>query len=120
MSRREWAACLGVGAGFAVARCAAMAWLARATGWAELLAGEPKTARYVAALLVLPLPFVAAIFACAFVNFSEVHGLVRPQREPRRHLPAYPFDSHRTQLVIGETHHQDGARAEQPGWLVLP
>ena len=68
----------------------------------------------------MPLPFVGAILACALVNFAEVHGFARPQRRRRKPLPPYPFDAARTQLVIGETHHQDGECAEQPSWLVLP
>jgi hypothetical protein len=69
---------------------------------------------------VLPLPVVGAILACALLTFAEVHGLAGPQRRRRRPLPKYPFDSTKTQLVIGETHLQDGERSEQPGWLVLP
>jgi hypothetical protein len=119
MSRREWVACLGAGLGF-LAAGRAPAWLVSSNGWPALAAAEPATARYVTGLLVLPLPVVAAILACGLLNFAEVHGVAGPQRRRRRPLPKYPFDPGRTQLVIGETHHQDGSRSEQPGWLVLP
>jgi hypothetical protein len=119
MSRREWVACAGAAVGLLAAQCAP-AWLAALNGWPALAAHEAATARYLAALAVLPLPFVGAALACALLNFAEVHGLAGPQRGRRRPLPAYPFDSRRTQLVIGETHQQDGSRSEQPGWLVLP
>jgi hypothetical protein len=119
MSRREWVACLGAAAGLIAAR-RVPALLAASAGWPEMAAGEPATAHYVAGLLLLPLPVVGAIIACALLNFAEVHGVAGPQRGRRRPLPPYPFDPHTTQLVIGETHHQDGSRSEQPGWLVLP
>ena len=94
--------------------------LASSSGWPELLAREPTTAHYVSSLLVLPLPVIGAIIACALLNFAEVHGVAGPHRGRRRPLPPYPSDPRPTQLVIGETHHQDGSRSEQPGWLVLP
>src|SRR6266545_1077019 len=119
MSRREWVACVGASLGLLAAH-RAPAWLIASNGWWDLLLHEPATARYVYGLLVIPLPFVAAILACALVNFAEVHGVASPQRRPRRPLPPYPFDPRKTQLVIGETHQQDGSRSEQPGWLVLP
>jgi len=119
MSRREWVACLGAAAGLIAAR-RVPALLAASAGWPEMVAGEPATAHYVAGLLLLPLPVVGAIIACALLNFAEVHGVAGPQRGRRRPLPPYPFDPHTTQLVIGETHNQDGSRSEQPGWLVLP
>src|SRR6266545_5428755 len=119
MNRREWVACAGVSLGLTAARHAP-AWLAASAGWPAVAAQEPATARFVSALLILPLPFVGAILACALLNFAEVHGLAGPQRRRRRPLPPYPFDPHKTQLVIGETHQQDGARSEQPSWLVLP
>jgi hypothetical protein len=119
MSRREWVACLGASLGLLAAR-RAPAWLASSSGWPALVAGEPAAAHYVSGLLVLPLPVVGAILACALLTFAEVHGLAGPQRRRRRPLPKYPFDSTKTQLVIGETHLQDGERSEQPGWLVLP
>src|SRR5262245_61950299 len=119
MSRREWLACAGAALGLFVAN-RVPALLAASVGWRELAAGEPVTARYVSSLLVLPLPVVGAIVACALLNFAEVHRLASPQRGRRRPLPPYPFDPHRTQLVIGETHSQDGSRSDQPGWLVLP
>jgi hypothetical protein len=119
MSRREWVACLGAAIGlFAARRVPAL--LAISSGWPEMLAHEPTTAHYVSGLLVLPLPVVGAIIACALLNFAEVHGVAGPQRGRRRPLPPYPFDPRTTQLVIGETHQQDGSRSEQPGWLVLP
>ena len=108
MNRREWVACAGVSLGLTAAQHAP-AWLAASAGWPAVAAQEPATARFVSALL-----------ACALLNFAEVHGLAGPQRRRRRPLPPYPFDPHKTQLVIGETHHQDGARSEQPSWLVLP
>jgi len=119
MSRREWLACLGASLGLALAH-RALAWLCSLSGWPLLVAQEPVTARYLTGVLVLPLPFVGAILAGALLNFAEVHGLAGPQRRPRRPLPPYPFDPHKTQLVIGETHQQDGSRSEQPDWLVLP
>src|SRR5439155_16871219 len=69
---------------------------------------------------LLPLPLVGAILACALVNFAEVHGFAAVPRRRARPLSPYPFDPTVTQLVIGETHDQDGTRSEQPGWLVLP
>src|SRR5688572_15210317 len=119
MSRREWVACLGAGLGLLAAR-RAPEWLAAANGWADLAVHEPASARYLFGLLVLPLPFVGAVLAGALLNFVEVHGVAAPQRRRRRPLPRYPFHPQRTQLVIGETHQQDGTRSEQPGWLVLP
>src|SRR5260370_27152918 len=119
MSRREWVACLGASLGLLAAQRAPL-WLTGSSGWSELLLHEPRAARYIQGLLVIPLPFVGAILACALVNFAEVHGVASPQRRPRRPLPPYPFDPQKTQLVIGETHQQDGSRSEQPGWLVLP
>src|SRR5919106_1371944 len=119
MSRREWVACLGASLGLAAAQ-RLPAWLGATSGWTALVAQEPATARYLCGLLLLPLPVVGAILACALLNFAEVHGVAGPQRRRRRPLPPYPLDPHRTQLVIGETHHQDGSRSEQPGWLVLP
>jgi hypothetical protein len=119
MSRREWLACAGATVGLLAAH-RAPAWLAALSGWPEITAQEPASARYIAALILLPLPFVGAAVACALLNFAEVHGLAGPQRGRRRPLPAYPFEPRRTQLVIGETHQQDGSRSEQPGWLVLP
>jgi hypothetical protein len=119
MSRREWVACAGGILGLLAAH-RAPAWLAACDAWPSVVAKEPATAHYVSVLLVLPLPFVVAILAGALLNFAEVHGVAGPQRGPRRPLPPYPFDSNTTQLVIGEKHHQDGSRSEQPGWLVLP
>ena len=119
MSRREWVACVGASLGLLAAQYAP-SWLALSRGWSVLAAQEPTTARYVSGLLILPLPAAGAILACALLNFAEVHGLAGPQRRRRRPLPPYPFDSHKTQLVIGETHEQDGTRSEQPSWLVLP
>jgi len=119
MSRREWVACAGGILGLLAAH-RAPTWLAACEAWPSVVAKEPATAHYVSALLVLPLPFVVAILAGALLNFAEVHGMAGPQRGPRRPLPPYPFDSNTTQLVIGEKHHQDGSRSEQPGWLVLP
>jgi hypothetical protein len=119
MSRREWVACGGAMLGlFAAGRLPS--WLAAAHGWQELLAHEPVTARYVSSLLLLPLPVVGAILASALLTFAEVHGVSSPQRGRRRPLPTYPFQPATTQLVIGETHQQDGSRSDQPGWLVLP
>jgi len=119
MSRREWLACTGATLGLLAAR-SAPAWLSTLHGWPALVAHEPETARYLAALVVLPLPFVGAAIAYALLNFAEIHHLAEPQRRRRRPLPPYPFDPRRTQLVIGETHEQDGSRSERPGWLVLP
>lgn len=119
MNRHEWVACVGAGLGCVIAR-SATSWFATSTGWPELAAHEPATARYLTAVLVVPLPFVGAILSSALVNFAEVHGFAGPQRRRRKPLPPYPFDPGRTQLVIGETHHQDGERSEQPSWLVLP
>ena len=119
MSRREWVACLGASLGLLAAQ-RAPAWLATFNGWSALATQEPATARFVSRLVVLPLPVVGAILACALLNFAEVHGVAGPQRRRRRPLPPYPFDAHKTQLVIGETHQQDGSRSEQPDWLVLP
>src|SRR6266852_1232359 len=119
MSRREWVACVGATLGLLAAH-RAPAWLIASNGWPALVLHEPATARYVYRLLVVPLPFVGAILACAILNFAEVHGVASPQRRRRRPLPPYPFDAQTTQVVIGETHAQDGTRSEQPGWLVLP
>jgi hypothetical protein len=119
MSRREWAACGGALLGLFVAG-RLPAWLAASAGWPQLLAQEPATARYVSALLVLPLPVVGAILASALLTFAEIHGVSSPQRRRQRPLPTYPFQPGVTQLVIGETHHQDGMRSDQPSWLVLP
>src|SRR5262249_7493754 len=119
MSRRECFACVGIAIGFAIARHVEAS-LPSSPGWSALLIGEPLAARYVSTLLVLPLPFVGAVLACALVNFAEVHGFVQPQRQRRKALPRYPFSPSRTQLVIGEIHHQDGSPSEQPSWLVLP
>ena len=88
--------------------------------WAGVAAAEPRTGRYLAAVLLLPLPLVGAILACALINFAEVHGFASVPRRRPRPLQPYPFDPTKTQLVIGETHEQDGGRSEQPGWLVLP
>src|SRR5438046_4730826 len=119
MSRREWVACMGASLGFLAAQ-RAPAWLATINGWSALASKEPATARFVSGVVVLPLPVVVAMLACALLNFAEVHGVAGPQRARRRPLPPYPFDPHKTQLVIGETHQQDGSRSEQPDWLVLP
>jgi hypothetical protein len=119
MSRREWVACAGGILGLLAAH-RVPAWLAACDTWPAVVAKEPATAHYVTVLLVLPLPFVVAILAGGLLNFAEVHGMAGPQRGPRRPLPPYPFDAQTTQLVIGEQHHQDGSRSEQPGWLVLP
>jgi hypothetical protein len=119
MSRREWVACAGAMLGlFAAGRLPA--WLAASHGWSQLFAQEPATARYVSSLLLLPLPVVGAILASALVTFAEVHGVSSPQRGRRRPLPPYPFEPARTQLVVGETHQQDGSQSDRPGWLVLP
>src|SRR5687768_15290992 len=117
MNRREWVACVGASLGLTAAQHAP-AWLTAASGWSAVVAQEPATPRFLSALLVLPLPVVGAILACALLNFAEIHGLAGPQRRRRRPLPQYPFDPHKTQLVIGETHLQDGTRSEQPSWLV--
>jgi hypothetical protein len=68
--------------GLSVAR-SAPALLVAASGWPELVAREPVAARYVSALLILPLPFVGAILALGLLNFAEVHGLTGPQRGRR-------------------------------------
>src|SRR5260370_2656736 len=119
MSRREWVACLGASLGLLAAQRAPL-WLTGSSGWSELLLHEPRAARYIQGLLVIPLPFVGAILACALVNFAEVHGVASPQRRPRRPLPPYPFDPQKTQLVIGETHQQDSSRSEPPGVTLRP
>src|SRR5258708_519414 len=119
MSRREWVVCAGLLLGF-VAALRFPAWLAACEGWPLLLAKEPRTAHYLSVGLILPLPLVGAILLNALLTFAEVHGLVGPERRRRRPLPPFPFNFHTTQLVIGEVHHQDGSRSEQPGWLVLP
>ena len=119
MSRREWAASAGATCGVALARVV-WVWLLAEPSWSRVIAGEPRTATYFAGLVILPLPLVGAILACAVVNFAEVHGFARVPRRRARPLQPYPFDPTVTQLVIGETHDQDGARSQQPGWLVLP
>src|SRR5512138_3435767 len=119
MSRREWIPCLGAAAGLLVAWHAAE-WLGQSPGWAALATGEPRSARYLVALVALPAPAVVAILASALITFAEVHGIARPQRRRHRPLPAYPFAPRTTQLVIGETHQQDGSPSDRPGWLVLP
>ncbi len=119
MSRREWAASVGASLGVLLARQLASTLTGNAS-WVQMAQAEPRTAQYLGALLLLPLPIVGAILTCALVNFAEVHGFAGPQRRRIRPLPSYPFDPSATQLVIGETHEQDGARSEQPGWLVLP
>ena len=119
MSRREWAASVGA-SGVIIAARWVWAWLAADPRWVELTTAEPRTARYLAVVLLLPLPLVGAILACAAVNFAEVHGVAAVSRRRARPLRPYPFDPTKTQLVIGETHEQDGTRSEQPGWLVLP
>jgi hypothetical protein len=120
MSRREWVACAGAGIGLYVANRVVLPWVTSAPDWASVVAEEPRSARYLLGLLTLPLPLVGAVLACALVNFAEVHGFASPQRRRPRALPPYPFNPGRTQLVIGETHQQDGTPSEQPGWLVLP
>jgi hypothetical protein len=119
MNRREWAASLGASGGAVVAR---WAWTCLTSDplWVGVAAAEPQTGRYLAAVLLLPLPLVGAILACALINFAEVHGFASVPRRRPRPLRPYPFDPTKTQLVIGETHEQDGGRSEQPGWLVLP
>jgi hypothetical protein len=119
MTRREWAASAGATCGAALARVV-WVWLLAEPSWSKVVAGEPRTATYFAGLVILPLPLVGAILACAVVNFAEVHGFAAGPRRRARPLQPYPFDPTVTQLVIGETHEQDGARSEQPGWLVLP
>ena len=119
MNRREWAASIGVSCAAVAARWV-WTWLAGNSVWIAVTATEPRTAHYFAAVVLLPLPLVGAILACAFVNFAEVHGFASVQRRRARPLRPYPFDPTTTQLVIGETHDQDGTRSEQPGWLVLP
>jgi hypothetical protein len=119
MSRREWAASLGAISG-ALAAERTLFGLTASAAWADVATAEPATARYLLGILLLPMPAVGAILACALVNFAEVHGFVSPQRRRARALPPYPFDATRTQLVIGEAHEQDGSPSEQPSWLVLP
>jgi hypothetical protein len=119
MGRREWAACLGALAGTLLCRCAEL-WLHASQGWADLASHEPRSAAYLTALAILPLPAVLAILAAALVTFAEVHGLAQSRTRWRRPLPPYPFDPRMTQLVVGETHEQDGTRSDRPGWLVLP
>jgi hypothetical protein len=119
MNRREWAASIGVSCAAVTARWI-WTWLAGNPVWVAVTATEPRTAHYFAAVLLLPLPLVGAILACAFVNFAEVHGFASVPRRRARPLRPYPFDPIKTQLVIGETHEQDGTRSDQPGWLVLP
>jgi hypothetical protein len=119
MSRREWAASLGALGGALAAQQVLVA-LAASLAWSELVRSEPLTGRYLLAILLVPLPAVGAILACGLVNFAEVHGVLSPQRRRARALPPYPFDATRTQLVIGETHEQDGSPSERPNWLVLP
>jgi hypothetical protein len=112
-------ACAGAASGLWLAK-RALTWLALSPVWQLVLAEEPSTARYITAALSLPMPLVGAILACALVNFVEVHGFAPHERLRTRALPRYPFDPNTTQLVLGEMHHQDGARSERPGWLVLP
>lgn len=119
MSRREWAASIGASGALVAARCV-WGWLTADPVWVALATAEPRTARYLIAALLLPLPLVGAILACAIVNFAEVHGFASVPRRRARPLRPYPFDPAKTQLVIGETHEQDGTRSDQPGWLVLP
>jgi hypothetical protein len=119
MSRREWAASAGATCGVALARVV-WAWLLAEPAWSRVVAAEPRTATYFAGLAILPLPLAGAILACAVVNFAEVHGFAAGPRRRARPLQPYPFDPAVTQLVVGETHEQDGSRSEQPGWLVLP
>ena len=119
MSRREWLTCLGAAGGVLLAAHAGR-WLAASPGWAELWTAEPRSAHYLLALLVLPVPAVLAILASGLGTFTEVHGLARPQHRRHRPLPPYPFSPRTTHLVIGETHEQDGSPCDRPGWLVLP
>src|SRR5258708_30203895 len=95
MSRREWVACLGAAFGLLAAHHA-RAWLVASTGWSGLVLHEPATARYVYGVLLVPLPFVGAILACALVNFAEVHGVASPHPRPPRPLPPHPVHPHTT------------------------
>jgi type IV secretory system conjugative DNA transfer VirD4/TraG family protein len=119
MSRREWAASIGASSAVIAAHWV-WAWLAADPLWVALTTAEPRTGRYLTAVVLVPLPLVGAILACAFVNFAEVHGFASVPRRRARPLRPYPFDPTKTQLVIGETHEQDGTRSDQPAWLVLP
>jgi hypothetical protein len=119
MGRREWAACLGALAGTLLCRRAEL-WLHASSGWVDLASAEPRSAAYLTALAILPVPAVLAILAAGLVTFAEVHGLAESRTRWRRPLPPYPFDPAMTQLVVGEIHEQDGTRSDRPGWLVLP
>ena len=74
MSRREWAASIGASSAVVAAHWV-WTWLATDPLWSALTTAEPRTGRYLTVVLLVPLPLVGAILACAVVNFAEVHGL---------------------------------------------
>src|SRR5271169_6311497 len=89
------------------------------TEWPLLCATAPHAARYLLILALLPFPRASALALSGIGRFLRFHG-IRVGKGASGRLAPYPFDREKLQLVIGEVHAQDGARAEKPGWMVLP
>ena len=92
MNRREWVACLGAGLGCVIAR-SATSWLATSAGWPELAAHEPATARYLTAVLIVPLPFVGAILSCCPGQLRRGARVRRPAASTPQAAAALPLRS---------------------------
>lgn len=94
--------------------------LPRTARWSEMRQASPRTARAVRAAVIFPWPIALGLLSGALLNFAVVQGAVRLRPEDTAGLPTFPFNPHKTQLIIGELHNQDGTRSEKPSWLILP
>jgi hypothetical protein len=122
--RRRWRRDLALFIGWSLGIFAGSSLLSHAlpsaAGWDEFVQASPRSAEYVRCAVAYPLPMVAALVVSGLMTFLEVHGVLPPARPGARSLPPIPFDSAKTQLILGEEHNQDGTRSETPRWLVLP
>ena len=93
MSRREWVACAERRACGPSSELLSLA-ATLSSRWSSGRRRQPRNQRPRTSSrcsLVLPLPFVGAILACALLNFAEVHGLAGPQRRRRAAAAAVPL-----------------------------
>ncbi len=120
MTRREIAsAIVGLALGVFAAHAAAQR-LEASPGWDEIHSKEPRLAGYMVAAFRLPFPIAGFLVGAAAFTFLRVRGVVKREGRTRVPLPEYPYDPHKTQLIVGEVHYQDGSLSDSPHWMIQP